>query len=72
MESLIHLGDWNEGNVIVNLIYDLSKISRTIQLAISNRTRVALYNLFNSVDARIKNVSVQREAMARSICVRRD
>jgi hypothetical protein len=69
MESLVHLGDWNKGDVIVDFIDNLREVSGTIQLATTDCTRVTLYNFFNSIHSRVKDVSIQGKAMAGSVRV---
>ena len=56
-------------NVLVHLIDDLSEVGGSVELAVLEGSLVALHHFLNAVDARIEDISIEREAVRTPIRV---
>ena len=69
MELLIHLIDLSRRHLIVNFIKNLIEVGRPIQIALLQGFLIMPDYLCDSIDAWIEDVSVEGEAVRRSLWV---
>ena len=72
MELLVHLVDWLTCYILIHFIDDLGKVGRSVQLALVYCILVAFDHLWDAINTRVEDITVEGEAVGASIIIGRN